>query len=562
MTTLDAERLLYTPQHDGIERGASVPSQLVVIVDDRITNLKILERLATSLDGAIAATFAEARAALAAASREPPDLAIIDVKMPELEGGEFIRRLRAQPLCADVPVVVIASYEDRELLHRALDAGAADYLLSPVDHREFRARVGNLLALRRYRRAQRPGSEPGWRGQVEDGGRRQHDPLHQGHERLRRVIDAIPVMICATDRDGRYVFVNNHYASFLGIRPSRLVGKRPIEVDEDVFSRRLMERDARLLAGETLPTSFEEEIVDSDGNVRVLLTTKAAFRGGSGEEGMVVTASLDITARKAAEHDLLAAKESAEIANRSKTEFLANMSHELRTPLNAIIGFSQVMAGEMLGPIATQKYVGYARDIVASAEHLLGIINDILDVSKLEAGKLDLVEESIDVPKAIADLLQLVEAKARAGDIRVVLRGDRNAPRLRADVRKFKQILLNLVTNAIKFSPPGSEVEIAVTSDQGAISIAVVDHGIGMDAREIELAVTRFGQVASAWSRRHAGTGLGLPLAIGLTELHGGVLRVQSTKGVGTTVTVTFPRERSEVLTGALALDERAPRSA
>jgi signal transduction histidine kinase len=312
-----------------------------------------------------------------------------------------------------------------------------------------------------------------------------------------------------------------------------------------------METDPLLLAGRPAPLSMEEEIVDRDGEPCVLLATKSVFHGDDGEDSMVVTVWLDITQRKRAERDLIAAKEQAELANRSKTEFLANMSHETRTPLNAIIGFSQVIAGEMLGPIGTPKYIGYAHDILVSAEHLLGIINDILDLSKLEAGKLDLVEEVVDVPKLMEDLLQLADAKARASEIRIALRCEGSIPALRADARKLKQVVLNLLINAVKFSHPGSEVAIVLRSPSGAVTIDVVDHGIGMDSDEIALAMTRFGQVASAWTRKHDGTGLGLPLAIGLTELHDGTLTVRSTKGVGTTVTVAFPRERSEPAHGA-----------
>jgi two-component system, cell cycle sensor histidine kinase PleC len=309
-----------------------------------------------------------------------------------------------------------------------------------------------------------------------------------------------------------------------------------------------MEGDERLLAGLPVPSSAEEEIVDRDGNPGVLLTTKALFHDDDGDESMVVTVFVDITQRKRTERDLLAAKDQAELANRSKTEFVANMSHELRTPLNAIIGFSQVISGEMLGPVGTPKYVGYARDILSSAEHLLGLINDILDVSKLEAGKLDLAEEVVDAAKTVADLVQLAEAKARASEISVTLRREGAIAPLLADARKLKQIVLNLLVNAIKFSHPGGKVEIVLRNTGGALSIAVIDHGIGMDDVEVELAMTRFGQVASTWTRKHDGTGLGLPLAIGLTELHGGTLTIHSTKGVGTTVTISFPRERSQPL--------------
>src|SRR5207253_7430657 len=385
-------------------------------------------------------------------------------------------------------------------------------------------------------------SEPGGEGD------RRSDGLRRVHEMLVRIIDVMPRMVCVTGRDGRYLLVNRRFAAFLGARASRLIGQRPMEAHGGPLARSLTEMDPQLLAGRPAPTSSEEEIVDRDGKTRVLLATKAVFHGDDGEDSMVVTVWLDITERKAAERDLLTAKEQAELANRSKTEFLANMSHETRTPLNAIIGFSQVIAGEMLGPIGTPKYIGYAHDILISAEHLLGIINDILDLSKLEAGKLDLAEEVIELPKTMEDLLQLADAKARASEIRIVLRCEGAVPPLRADARKVKQIVLNLLINAIKFSHAGSEVAIVLRNLSGAVTIDVVDHGIGMDAEEVRLAMTRFGQVASAWTRKHDGTGLGLPLAIGLTELHGGTLTVRSTKGVGTTVTVAFPHDRSQPL--------------
>jgi two-component system, cell cycle sensor histidine kinase PleC len=515
----------------------ALASQLVVVVDNSTTNLKILARLANSLGEAIVVeAFVDPTAALFACADQRPDLVVTAAEMTELDAAAFIKQLHDEKDCADVPVIVVAPHEERQSIERALAAGAADHLSSPVDHREFRTRARSLLALRRLERAARDAGNP----PVSSG-------LSRAHERLLRVIDAVPSLVCATDGDGRYIFCNHRFASFVGLRPGRLIGRRPLEAHDDAIGRRLTELDTRLLAGEILPSSFEEEIVDRDGNFCDLLTTKSVYHDGDGT--MVVTVMLDITARKRAELDLMAMKEHAEVANRSKTEFLANMSHELRTPLNAIIGFSQVMAGEMLGPITTTRYVGYARDILASAEHLLGIINDILDVSKLEAGKVELLEEVVDLPKAVADLIVLVDGKAKAADIKLVASQKGELPLLRGDLRKVKQIVLNLVTNAIKFSRGGGEVEIMLTSDAGAAVIAVTDHGIGMDSHEVDLAMTRFGQVTEPWTRDHAGTGLGLPLAIGLAELHDATLAITSTKGVGTTVTVVFPAARSQPLT-------------
>ena len=512
----------------------------MVILDDSSTNQKILQKLAASLGDGLAECFTATEAAVSFCAERAPALIVAGATGEWGDAAQFIARLRDASAAILPPILVVGDQDGASVIESALDAGAAEYLFTPIDPVDFRLRARRLLKRRGERQtaaedeaADQP-ERPDARG------------LRGAHETLLRIIDIIPRMICVTDRDGRYLVVNRQFASFVGIRANRLIGRRPVDVHDGPLARSLVATDPRLIAGKAAPISSEDEVADSEGNSRVLLAHKAVFHGDEEEGSMVVTVFLDITERKRAEHDLLAAKEQAELANRTMGEFVANMSHELRTPLNAILGFSQVIAGEMLGPIGTGKYVGYARDILASAEHLLGIISDILDVSKLEAGRLDLVEEVIDPAKAVADVVQLAEAKARGGQVRVAVRSESRAPALRADARKLKQIVLNLLMNAIKFSHVGGEVEIVLRAADGAVSISVVDHGIGMDAAEVETAMSRFGQVASAWTRRHDGTGLGLPLAIGLTELHGGTLVIRSSKGIGTAVTVTFPRERSE----------------
>ncbi|HUN48639.1 MAG TPA: ATP-binding protein [Stellaceae bacterium] len=533
--------------------------QIVAIVDDRITNLKILERLATSLnDSVVVKTFDSPLTALDFAAKQEPDIVITDFKMPELDGAEFIRRFRALENCIDVPVMVITAYEDKDLRYRALEAGATDYLLSPVDHHEFRVRSHNLLMLRRQQLLLKERATSLEERMIEEE-RRHQDELRHSHELLLRVIDAVPVRVSATDRNGRFVFANECFARAMGRPVQAIIGNTLVELQPGEETEAAMELDRSLIAGETKPSAFEVDVTDPGGEQMVLLTNKAVLDDDGGRPMLVVTVSLDITDRKNGELAVLAAKEVAELANHSKTEFLANMSHELRTPLSAIIGFSQLMADEVLGPLGNAKYTGYARDICNSAEHLLGIINDILDVSKLEAGKFELEEELIDITAITRNLLHFVADRASALEVAIDTEIEPGLPRLRADARKLKQILLNLVTNALKFSQPGSRVTLRARTHNGTVVIEVIDRGIGMDETEITTAITRFGQVASTWNRKHAGTGLGLPLAIGLVELHNGKLDIRSRKGEGTTVTVTFPAERSVPQDALRAAEQHAP---
>lgn len=253
----------------------------------------------------------------------------------------------------------------------------------------------------------------------------------------------------------------------------------------------------------------------------------------------------DITQRRQTEMALLAAKEQADFANRSKSEFLANMSHELRTPLNAIIGFSEITKDQLFGPVGQPQYVEYAKDIYDSGQLLLSLINDILDMSKIEAGKRALSEQTLEVEKIIHACERLVAARAKLHKQRMQVSVSKDLPPVRAEERALKQVLTNLLTNAIKFTPEGGSISLnAGLQPDGSLRISVEDTGIGMTAEEIPVALTPFGQIESALSRKTQGTGLGLPLTKALVELHGGTLDVSSQKGLGTTVTITLPKER------------------
>ena len=266
-------------------------------------------------------------------------------------------------------------------------------------------------------------------------------------------------------------------------------------------------------------------------------------------DGGVAMVYRNVTHLKRAEETLRKAAEEAEAANQAKSEFLANMSHELRTPLNAIIGFAEIIGNEMLGPIGNARYAAYAKDIRASGAHLLEVINQVLDMSKIEAGRFDLNEEELDVAEVLAGSARLLENMAAEGGIALSVDVPDPPPGLVADRRALRQVVLNLLGNAIKFTPRGGCVELSARAEpNGGLAIAVRDTGIGIAQADIATALAPFGQIDNPMTRGKPGTGLGLPIVKALVEMHGGSLSLQSEPGKGTTVAARFPARR---ITGA-----------
>jgi hypothetical protein len=249
------------------------------------------------------------------------------------------------------------------------------------------------------------------------------------------------------------------------------------------------------------------------------------------------------TAMQKTSADLGVALDKAAEASRSKSAFLASMSHELRTPLNAEIGFSDAMRAELFGPLSA-RYKGYAADIQQSGSHLLALINDVLDLSRLEASQAVLQEEKFDIAELIEEVMRMMGPQAGKAGLNLQADVAPELPVLRADRSRIKQILINLAANAIKFTPEGGQVRLAAHRTASALSLIVSDTGIGIAQEDIPRAMERFGQVDSSLARKYEGTGLGLPLSRQLAELHGGQLILGSAPGVGTTVTVTLPRDR------------------
>ncbi len=254
---------------------------------------------------------------------------------------------------------------------------------------------------------------------------------------------------------------------------------------------------------------------------------------------------------EAAHADMQVALAAAEAGSKAKTQFLAAMSHELRTPLNAVIGFSEILAAETFGPLGHERYRGYVRDIRSSGAHLLKVINDILDTSKIEAERLHLADDRVDPAAVVAAVTQMTRPLAQQGGVVLADDIEPGLPLLRADDRRMRQVLLNLLSNAVKFTPKGGTVRVSAFRRGADLAIAVADSGIGIAPHDLKRAFERFSQIDARLSRRYEGIGLGLPLSQRLMELHGGTLDLVSEPGKGTTVTVTFPAERLIAAEGA-----------
>jgi len=373
------------------------------------------------------------------------------------------------------------------------------------------------------------------------------EALRASERYLRDVLDTARDAYVATDAEGRIIEWNAEAAATFGRAREEVLGRPFADLLVDIHRadhvaglRRYLETGiATSLIGRT-----ELSALRRDGTSFPIEMTTAPAR--QRDRTTFHSFLHDISIRRLSQQQLIAARDEAESSSRAKSQFLAHMSHELRTPLNAIIGFSEIIRDRLLGAASEEVYRGYASDIHRSGQHLLEVITEILDLSKAEAGYLDLREQVFDTGAMVGRCAETMRELARKAGLTFTVSIASDLPRLSADERRVRQILLNLLSNAVKFTPTGGTVSLTAGVTEGReVQITIADTGIGMTDEQLKIAVMPFAQVDNGLTRKYEGTGLGLPLAKTLAEIHGASLRIASEPDAGTTVIVTFPAERS-----------------
>ncbi|MDP6787383.1 MAG: PAS domain S-box protein [Rhodospirillales bacterium] len=532
--------------------------QRVEIIDDDVDVANALADF-LELNGYCVKTAHDGASAHALMGEFEPDVALVDLRIGHESGFDVIRWLkRDRP---GLTCVIVTAFADVETVVEALRLGAYEYLRKPLHNDEVLAVLQRCFEKRRLE-LEKEAAEAA---------------LVESEGRHRAVLESVIDGIVSIDERGTIQTVNPATERIFGYRSDEMVGRNvtllmlePYRSEHDAYLARYMDTaEARIIG-----IGREVEGRRKNGSVFPLYLAVGEVRR---EEGRLFIGVIsDITRRKRAEealqraHDeletrveertreltveiaerwrieaaLRAAKEAAETANRAKSEFLATMSHELRTPLNAIMGFSEVLKSSS-DTLPGEKREEYLDIVLQSGGHLLALIEDILDVSAIEAGKLELNEENVDVAGLVEASVQLVRARAEREQVGLSVSLPQAGLHLYADQKRVKQILFNLLSNAVKFTPESGDVRLSVAlADDGALAFEISDTGIGMDEAGIAKAMAMFGQVDGSLAREYEGTGLGLPLTQRLVEAHGATLELDSQLDAGTTATVRFPAHR------------------
>ncbi len=482
-----------------------VPSK-ILIVDDEINAVRMLRGLLIP-DGYNVLTAHSGAEALTVAMRETPDVVLLDVMMPDMDGYEVCAKLRADLRLANVPILLLTALDDQESRIHGLEAGADDFISKPFDSFELRARLRTITRLNRFRQ------------------------LYEERARLEAAIAYAPYGVVLAELDGQILQRNAAFVRLLA----------PIATEIDNFYSYLPAETAlklkQSIASDPITLTPLETALNVALNPATVVEISFALVPWEGRR-IVHFVVRDLTEAK----QFNEARQIAEAANQAKSEFLASMSHELRTPLNVILGMAEILRKKTLGELNRDQQESVA-SVEESGRYLLSLINDILDLSKIEAGMLQLDIQEAAVRDVVESSLRFVREAAHRKKITLESSYRQEILYLHVDARRLKQILVNLLANSVKFTPEGGHITIEVSQpiDRHQISFSVQDNGIGIDEKDLPKLFKSFQQIDSALNRKYAGTGLGLSLVKRMTEMHGGTVAVASKPGQGARFTITLP---------------------
>jgi PAS domain S-box-containing protein len=518
------------------------PRPKLLLVDDQMANLVALKHLLAKVDADIFSA-GSGNEALKLSLNHDFALVLLDVQMPEIDGYEVAELMRGEERTRDVPIIFLtAAYRGSAHRLRGYGAGAVDYIEKPIDEAVLLSKVRVFIDLYRshaeLKRLLGLLTESNRSLSIEVEARRKSE---EDNRRLAGTIfDASAEAIMVCDSQSRIIAVNPAFTQIAGFSPAEIMGRNPRVM---ASGRQNREFYAKMWADLQQNGRWQGELWNrrKNGEVYPLWLSISQVRSDDGEIVKYVGIFTDITRRKQVERDLMESRLAAEQANRAKSHFLANVSHEFRTPLNAILGFSELLLIEADSEGLSSRHCGYAANIHDSGQHLLELVNDLLDLSKIEAGKWVLYPGLFPLVPLVEECVRLLQADAGAAAIAIVLDLERAPRALRADPRAIRQCLLNLLSNAVKFTANGGRVMVAVETDDAETVIKVSDTGIGIAAEDIPRLTHPFEQAEVSHPRPCKGTGLGLAVVRSLVDLHGGSMRIESRLGEGTTVTIALP---------------------
>jgi PAS domain S-box-containing protein len=368
----------------------------------------------------------------------------------------------------------------------------------------------------------------------------------QQTESIRKLVDSIPVPAFCKDRNGIYIACNKGFENLVRVKKHDIIGKPVYDFVPIKIAEKYHAMDIELVKNKR-NHFYETSIKFPDGSMHQVILNKFIFSGVTEEDSLLLGIMIDITERKQAEEKMLQAKMVAEAANRAKTTFIVNMSHELRTPLNAVIGFSDLLLSETVGPL-NEKQKRYTENISKSGNHLLDVINDVLDISRLELGNIELYYETVNIPGVIEEVQRVLSPLSAEKNIIIESNIEQDLKNVIADRVKLKQILYNILNNAIKFSSENGKINIHAELKEDMVEISIKDEGIGIQEADYERVFQPFVQIDGSISRKHGGVGLGLALVKRFVELHGGRVWVKANPEKGSIFTFRIPKNSQNTI--------------